>query len=101
MTLRNPWCVGLLISLSTFAAQAKKPHMMPVTPLTPAQAALIDKAMVNERVMVKELQKRIPMVQTYIQNLKPDAQLAAGPSIGQVHPEPRGFRQVLSGRRLP
>ena len=80
MTLRNPWFAGLLISLSTLGAQAKKPHIMPMTPLTPAQAALIDQAMANEQVMVKELQKRIPMVQTYIQNLKPDAQLAAVPS---------------------
>jgi hypothetical protein len=80
VTLRNPWFAGLLISLSTFGAQAKKPHIMPVTPLTPAQAALIDKAIANEQGMVKELQKRIPMVQTYIQNLKPDAQLAAVPA---------------------
>jgi hypothetical protein len=80
VTLRNPWFAGLLISLSTLAAQAKKPHIMPMTPLTPAQAALIEKAIANEQGMVKELQKRIPMVQTYIQNLKPDAQLAAVPS---------------------
>jgi Peptidase family M48 len=80
VTLRNPWFAGLLISLSTLGAQAKKPHIMPMTPLTPAQATLIDKAMANEQGMVKELQKRIPMVQTYIQNLKPDAQLAAVPS---------------------
>jgi hypothetical protein len=35
--------------------------------------------MANEKVMEKELQKRIPMVQTYIQNVKPDAGLATVP----------------------
>ncbi|HET6217521.1 MAG TPA: hypothetical protein VFE27_10925 [Acidobacteriaceae bacterium] len=52
---------------------------MALTPPTPAQAALIDKAVANEKVMMKELQKRVPMVQTYIQNVKPDASLATVP----------------------
>ena len=79
MTLRNICFVGPLLSLSTFTAQAKKPHIMALTPPTPAQAALLERAIANEKVMEKELQKRIPMVQTYIQNVKPDAQLATVP----------------------
>jgi hypothetical protein len=69
----------LLLSLSTFSAQAKRPHMTPPAPLTPAQIALIDRAAVHEKAMVKELQKRIPLVQTYIQNMKLDPTLAATP----------------------
>jgi hypothetical protein len=69
----------LLIWLSPFDAQARKPHIMALTPPTPAQAALIERAIANEKAMEKELQKRIPMVQTYIQNVKPDATLATVP----------------------
>ena len=63
-----------------FRAEAKKTHATPLTPLTPEQSALIDKAAARERLMVKELQKRIPIVQTYIQNVKADPKLASIPS---------------------
>ena len=39
---------------------------------TAAQNALIDKAIVREAVVVKEVKTRIPLVETYIQNMKPD-----------------------------
>jgi hypothetical protein len=40
--------------------------------LTPAQSALIDKAIVRERAVVKVVRERAPIVETYIQNMKPD-----------------------------
>lgn len=40
--------------------------------LTPAQNALIDKAIVREAVIVKTLRERSPIVETYIQNMRPD-----------------------------
>ena len=79
VTLRNACFAALLICLFTVGAQAKKPHIMALTPPTPTQAALLERAIANEKVMEKELQKRIPMVQTYIQNVKPDAKLATVP----------------------
>jgi hypothetical protein len=45
---------------------------------TPAQNALIDKAIVREKVVVKTVKERAPLVETYIQNMKPD------PLLGQV-----------------
>jgi len=78
-TLRNISFAMLQVCFFTFAAQAKKPHIMALTPPTPAQTALLERAIANEKVMEKELQKRIPMVQTYIQNVKPDASLATVP----------------------
>ena len=80
ISLHNTLFAVSLLSFSTFNAQAKKPHIMPSTSLTPAQGALIDKAMIHERAMVKELQKRIPIVQTYIQNMKPDPKLSLVPA---------------------
>src|SRR6201999_2514220 len=43
-----------------------------------AQNALIDKAIVREKVVVKTIKERAPLVETYIQTMKPD------PLLGQV-----------------
>jgi hypothetical protein len=43
-----------------------------------AQNALIDKAIVREKAVVKTVKERAPLVETYIQNMKPD------PVLGQV-----------------
>jgi hypothetical protein len=74
------WIAALLLCLVPIGVEAKKSHFEPLTPLTPEQTSLIDKASVRERLMVKELQKRIPIVQTYIQNIKPDPRLGSVPA---------------------
>jgi hypothetical protein len=79
MTPRKVWTAALLIILGVSSAEAKKPRFAPLTPLTPEQAALIDKSAAQEKLMVKELQKRIPLVQTYIQEVKADARLSSVP----------------------
>ena len=45
---------------------------------TAAQNALIDKAIAREKVVIKTIKERAPLVETYIQNMKPD------PLLGQV-----------------
>jgi hypothetical protein len=83
ITSRCLWLGVPLLALCTFSAQAKKPQMAAPIPLTPAQAALVDRAIVNERAMVRRLQKSTPVVQTYIQNLKPDSRLGYVPASDQ------------------
>ena len=107
--LRNTCSAMLLLSLYTFSCPAKKPRITPPAPLTPAQAALIDRAMIHEKAMVKELQKRTPLVQTYIQNMKPDLRLASVPAsdeymlsrvdFGKAF-EADGYRQKASRKGL-
>ncbi|HEY4011075.1 MAG TPA: hypothetical protein VGM11_13055 [Acidobacteriaceae bacterium] len=46
--------------------------------LTPAQSALIDKSIAREAVVIKTLRQRAPIVETYIQNMRPD------PVMGQI-----------------
>lgn len=70
----------LLAVLSASCAAAKKAKFEPLKPLTAEQTALIDNAAANEKRLVKELQKRIPIVQTYIQNVKADPKLGSVPS---------------------
>lgn len=46
--------------------------------LTPAQNALVDKSITREAQVIKTLKERTPIVETYIQNMRPD------PVMGQV-----------------
>ena len=46
--------------------------------LTPAQNSLIDKSIAREAVVIKTLRQRAPIVETYIQNMRPD------PVMGQI-----------------
>ncbi len=66
----------LLIALSATCAYAKKqPKYEPVHPLTAEQHALVIKAIGREKVLIKAIQQRTPLVETYIQNIKPDVKL--------------------------
>lgn len=80
MSLRKLCTMGLALTLTVSAAYAKKtPKYVPPVPLTPAQAALIDKAVGREKETVKAIQKSTPVVQTYIQNYRPDQKLQTVP----------------------
>ena len=80
MSLRNMCTLGLALFLSVGAAQAKKEaKYVPPVPLTPEQAALVQKAVDREKATVKQIQKSTPVVQTYIQNMRPDAKLQTVP----------------------
>src|ERR1039458_9815156 len=73
----------LLITLSAtsafalrFGKKAPKPtKYSQVHQLTPEQAALVEKAIGREKVLIKNIQQRTPLVETYIQNTKPDIKL--------------------------
>jgi hypothetical protein len=58
----------------------KKPKedVLPSRKLTAAQNALIDKAILREAAVIKTVKDRAPLVETYIQNMRPD------PILGQV-----------------
>ena len=40
--------------------------------LTPGQSALVDQAIQREKIVIKMLKERTPLVETYIQNMRPD-----------------------------
>ncbi|MFT4113597.1 hypothetical protein [Silvibacterium sp.] len=80
MYLRKFSTMGLALLLGVSAAQAKKaPKYPPPVPLTPEQSALIEKAVADEKDTVKQIEKSTPLVQTYIQNLRPDPALYSVP----------------------
>ena len=76
MTFRKIALTFLVTTLSAACAFAKnEPKYEPVHPLTPEQSALVDKAIEHEREVIKSIQKRTPLVETYIQNTRPDLKL--------------------------
>ncbi len=67
----------LILTLSTGYAFArnKEPKFEPFRQLTPDQNALVQKAIAQEKVMIRNIQQRTPLVETYIQNTRPDVKL--------------------------
>jgi hypothetical protein len=81
MSFRKIWILGLAAVLSATAAQAKDKHhrQIAIVPLTPQQAALVQKSIEREHATIAMIRKSTPVVQTYIQNMRPDPQLYAVP----------------------
>ncbi len=70
----------LVLSLGVGCAYAKKqPKFEASRALTPEQAALVQRAIAQEKVLIKNIQQRTPLVETYIQDTKPDVKLYAVP----------------------
>ncbi len=61
--------------LSTTGFAKKQPKYEPAHQLTADQAALIQRAIAREKVLIKSIQQRTPLVETYIQNTRPDLKL--------------------------
>ncbi len=68
------FCVlGLVLSLGVAPVWARRhKYREQLPPLTPQQKALVREAMAREQVTLKAIEKDTPVVQTYIQNLRPD-----------------------------
>jgi len=80
MSFRKFWTLGLALTLCAGLAHAKKHEQYQrMVPLTPQQAQLIDKAVAREHATVAMIRKSTPVVQTYIQNMRPDPKLYAVP----------------------
>jgi len=63
---------------------------------TAAQNALIDKAIVREKEVIKVVKERAPLVETYIQNMKPDALLFEVPETDEHFLARVDFSKVIN-----
>jgi hypothetical protein len=80
MTFRKISLTFLMITLGVACAYAKKePKYEQAHQLTPEQAALVEKAVGQEKQLIKNIQLRTPLVETYIQDTRPDVKLAEVP----------------------
>jgi hypothetical protein len=76
MTFRKICLTFLMITLSVTCAYAKKqPKYEQAHQLTPEQSALVNRAVAQEKVLIKDIKMRTPLVETYIQNTRPDVKL--------------------------
>ncbi|MGB6722787.1 MAG: hypothetical protein WBE72_18470, partial [Terracidiphilus sp.] len=76
MTFRKIPLTFLVLTLGVSCAYAKKqPKFQQAHQLTPEQAALVDRAVAREKVLIKSIQQRTPLVETYIQDTRPDVKL--------------------------
>ena len=66
----------LALTLGVTCAYAKKaPKYEQAHQLTPEQNALVEKAIGQEKVLIKAIQEKTPLVETYIQDTRPDVKL--------------------------
>jgi hypothetical protein len=80
MTFRKTSLTFLMITLGAGCAYAKKePKYEQAHQLTAEQAALVERAVGREKVLIKNIQQRTPLVETYIQNTRPDIKLLEVP----------------------
>jgi hypothetical protein len=81
MTFRKTSLTFLIIILgaSCAFAKTKEPKYGQARQLSAEQAALVQKAVAREKILVKSIRQRTPLVETYIQNTKPDLKLYAVP----------------------
>ena len=66
--------LSLLLGVSSAYAK-KTPKYEQAHQLTPEQAALVQKAIGQEKILIRAIQQRTPLVETYIQNTRPDVKL--------------------------
>ncbi|MCU1318997.1 MAG: hypothetical protein JWP98_515 [Edaphobacter sp.] len=69
--------------LSIFGKKKQPEDALPSRKLTPGQNALIDKAIGREKEVIKVIKERAPLVETYIQNMKPDPVVGQAPDSDQ------------------
>jgi hypothetical protein len=84
MMLRKIPLTFLILTIGVASAYAKKePKYEVARQLTADQAALVQRAVAQEKVLIKNIQLRTPLVETYIQDTRPDVKLYEVPTDDQ------------------
>jgi hypothetical protein len=81
---------------SIFGKKKPAQDTMPGRKPTAAQYALIDKAILREKEVIKTVKERAPLVETYIQNMKPDPVLSQVPESDQHFLARIDFSKVIN-----
>jgi hypothetical protein len=81
MTFRKICYAVLILGLGATAGYAKKkpPKFEPARQLTADQSHLVDQAIAQEKVLIRNIKLRTPLVETYIQDTRPDVKLYSVP----------------------
>ena len=83
--------------LPHFSKKKNQENVLPARKLTASQSQLIDKSIVREKEVIKTVKERAPLVETYIQNMRPDDQLGQVPESDQHFLSRVEFSKVIGG----
>ncbi|HVV73705.1 MAG TPA: hypothetical protein VHI52_19730, partial [Verrucomicrobiae bacterium] len=87
-------------SASAFPLGKKAAQELPAARLTASQSQLVDKAINREKEVIKVLKERAPLVETYIQNMRPDNQLVQAPESDQHFLGRVEFGRIIGGEQF-
>ena len=79
-----------------FGAKKQQNDPIDVRKLTPSQSALIDRAIVREHAVVAAVKERAPLVETYIQNMRPDPVVTQYPASDRYFLDRVQFCKVIA-----
>ena len=77
--LKTLFAFLMMTATTTYASANRQQEYKPAHSLTPEQSALIDKAIAREKLLIQAIRLRTPLVETYIQNTRPDDKLNTVP----------------------
>src|SRR5258708_19899213 len=89
-------CAQAAFGLPLLGKKKKPEDILSARKLTASQNALIDKAIGREKEVIKTVKERAPLVETYIQNMKPDPVLAQVPESDQHFLAPFTFTKFIA-----
>src|SRR5258708_12491154 len=81
-------CAQAAFGLPLLGKKKKPEDILSARKLTASQNALIDKAIGREKEVIKTVKERAPLVETYIQNMKPTPSLPQLPDPPPHSPPP-------------
>jgi len=96
LTIVASTALPLVAGINPFAKKKKDSSALPARKLTAAQNALIDKAIIREKEVVKVVKQRAPVVETYIQNMRPDPVLVQVPASDQYFLGRVSFAKIIN-----
>jgi hypothetical protein len=75
--------VTMLLAVPAHPAKTHKGTVNDPIPLTPQQQQLVQESIAREKTVIRQIQKSTPIVQTYIQDMRPDVKLYQVPVADQ------------------
>jgi hypothetical protein len=86
---------GAAVGFPHFGKKTQDQNLLSSRKLTASQNALVDKAIAREKVVIAAVKQRAPLVETYVQNMRPDPVLTQVPDSDQHFLGRVDFNEVI------
>ena len=88
--------VSAALGFPHFGAKKQQDDPITVRKLTPSQSALIDRAIVREHAVIATVKDRDPLVETYVQNMRPDPVVTQYPASDRYFLDRVQFSKIIA-----